>query len=164
VSSQATSRGATRVAPDGAGCDTRTMATKADFTDEEWKSLREGVVGAGMYVATSDPGFFDNFKEASALAHHLRDAHEKSDSVLIRDIATGHDRPFGATDSPAEVEQATLSTLQSALAALAAKAPEEVPAYRQLVLDVAESVAEAAKGVSPKENQALEKIREALGA
>jgi tellurite resistance protein len=140
------------------------MATRADFTDEEWKDLQEGVVGAGMYVATSDPGFFDNFKEASALAHHLRAANEKSDSVLIRDIASSHDRPFGVTDSPAEVERATVSTLESALAALQAKAPEELPAYRQLVLDVAQSVAEAAKGVSPKENRALGKIREALGA
>jgi len=140
------------------------MATRADFTDEEWKDLQEGVFGAGMYVATADPGFFDNFKEASALAHHLRDAHEKSDSVLIRDIASGHERPFGVTDSPAEVERATVATLGSALATLQAKAPEEVPAYQRLVLDVAESVAEAAKGVSPKENQALEKVREALGA
>src|SRR4249919_1489258 len=27
------------------------MATKADFTDEEWKAMQEGIAGAGMYVA-----------------------------------------------------------------------------------------------------------------
>jgi hypothetical protein len=141
----------------------RFMATKADFTDAEWKAMQEGITGAGMFVATVDRGFFDSFKEANALAHHLRDAHEHSDSVLIRDLATGHDRPFGMTASPEEVEQSTAATLRQAVAALEAKAPEELAAYRQLVLDVAQSVAEAAKGVSTPENQALESIRAALG-
>jgi hypothetical protein len=139
------------------------MATRADFTDEEWKAMQEGIAGAGMYVATVDRGFFDSFKEASALAHHLREAHQHSDSVLIRDLATGHDRPFGMTSSPAEIEQSTVATLQQAVAALEAKSPEDLPAYRKLVVEVAESVAEAAKGVSPQENQALDHIRAALG-
>lgn len=125
--------------------------------------MQEGIAGAGMYVATVDRGFFDSFKEASALAHHLREAHEHSDSVLIRDLATGHDRPFGMTSSPAEIEQSTVATLQQAVAALEAKSPEDLPAYRKLVVEVAESVAEAAKGVSPQENQALDHIRAALG-
>lgn len=140
------------------------MATKADFTEEEWKTLQGGVTGAGTYVATVDRSFFDSFKEASALAHHLRDAHEKSDSALIRDIAQGHERPFGLTASPEEIEKSTVATLEQAVATLRAKAPEELPAYKQLVLDVAQSVAEAAKGVSPQENTALERVRAALDA
>ena len=140
------------------------MATKADFTEDEWKAMESGVAGAGTYVATVDRGFFDTFKEASALAHHLRDAHERSDSALIRDLATSHDRPFGLTASPDEMERSTVAALETAVAALTAKAPEELPAYKQLVLDVAQSVAEAAKGVSPQENSALDRIRAALGA
>jgi hypothetical protein len=140
------------------------MATRADFSDEEWKAMQEGIAGAGMFVALADRGFFDSFKEANALAHHLRDAHEHSDSVLVRDLATGHDRPFGMTSSPEEVEKSTVATLEQAVAALQAKSPEDLPAYRQLVLEVAESVAEAAKGVSPHENQALDSIRAALGS
>src|SRR5436305_2584016 len=118
------------------------MATKADFTDEEWKAMQEGIAGAGMYVAIIDRGFFDSFKEASALAHHLRDAQQHSDSVLIRDLATGHDKPFGMTASPQEIEQSTESVLKQAVAILEAKSPEDLPAYKQLVLDVAQSVAE----------------------
>jgi hypothetical protein len=140
------------------------MATRADFTDEEWKAMQEGITGAGMFVALVDRGFFDSFKEASALAHHLREAHEHNDSVLVRDLATGHDRPFGMTDSPEKVEQSTVATLQQAVAVLEAKSPEDLPAYRQLVLEVAESVAEAAKGVSSQESQALDQIRAALGS
>jgi hypothetical protein len=138
------------------------MATKADFTDEEWKALQAGPTGAGMYVATVDRGFFDNFSEANALAKHLRTAHEHADSAFIRDLATGTERPFGMTASPAEIEQSTMSAIAAGIAALEAKAPEELPAYRQLVLGVAESVAEAAKGVSAQENAALEKIKAAL--
>ncbi len=140
------------------------MATKADFTDEEWKAMQEGITGAGMYVAIVDRGFFDSFKEASALAHHLREAQQSSDSVLIRDLATAHDKPFGMTASPQEIEQSTVATLEQAVAILKAKSPEDLAAYEQLVLDVSQSVAEAAKGVSEQENQALDHIRAALGA
>jgi hypothetical protein len=139
------------------------MATKADFTDEEWKAMQEGITGAGMYVATIDRGFFDSFKEASALAHHLREAHEHNDSVLIRDLATGHEKPFGMTASPEEVEQKTVATIEQAVAILEAKSPEDLAAYKQLVLEVAQSVAVAAKGVSEQENKALDHIRAALG-
>lgn len=140
------------------------MATRADFTEEEWKTLQGGITGAGMFVSLSDRGFFDTFKEGSALAHHLRDAHEHSDSVLIRDLATGHERPFGMSDSPQAIEQNTVAALQQSVALLEAKAPDDLAAYKQVVLDVAQSVAEAAKGVSPQENAALERIRSALDA
>lgn len=140
------------------------MATKADFTDEEWKAMQEGITGAGMYVAIVDRGFFDSFKEASALAHHLREAQQHSDSVLIRDLATGHDKPFGMTASQEEIEQGTETTLKQAVSILEAKSPGDLEAYKQLVLDVAQSVAEAAKGVSEQENQALDHIRAALGS
>jgi hypothetical protein len=139
------------------------MASRADFSDEEWKALQEGINGAGMLVALVDRGFFDSFKEANALAHHLREAREHSESLLIRDLVTGRDRPFGMTDSPQQIEQSTIATLRQAVTVLEAKSPEDLPAYRQLVLEVAQSVAEAAKGVSPQENQALDRIRSALG-
>jgi hypothetical protein len=139
------------------------VATRTDFTDEEWKAMQTGITGAGLFVAAVDPGFFDSFREANALAQHLRDAHERSDSALIRELAAGHDRPFGLTASPAEIEQSTLAALQHAVSALEAKAPDELAAYRRVVLDVAESVASAAKGVSPRESSALERIRDALG-
>ena len=140
------------------------MPTQADFTDEEWTALQSGVTGAGLYVATVDRGFFDTFKEANALAQHLRDAHERNDSSLVRELATGHDRPFGVTASPQEVEQSTVTALQQAVGILETKSPDDLPAYRAFVLDVAQSVAAAAKGVSTQENQALDRVRSALGA
>ena len=139
------------------------MATKADFTETEWEAMQKGISGAGMLVAISDPGFFDTFKEASALAKHLAAAHAQSESELVRELATVHGNPFGITASPQEVEQGTVDSLHAAVAALEAKAPEDLPAYRKVVLDVAQSVAEAAKGVAPTETSAIETVKAAVG-
>ena len=138
------------------------MATKTDFTQEEWEAMQKGITGAGTLVAIADRSFFDTFKEANALARHLRDAHAKNDNPLIRELAEAHGSPFGITASPAEIEKGTIDSLHAAVAALEAKSPDDLPAYKQLVSDVAASVAEAAKGVAPSENDALSTIRSAL--
>ena len=139
------------------------MATKSDFTPEEWSALEKGIMAAGTFVALSDRKLLDSFKEAGALAKHLSAAHQTSDNSLVRELATTHGKPFGLTSSPAEVSKETVESLQAAVAALKAKAPDDLDAYRALVVDVAESVAEAAHGVSPAENDALDVIRGALG-
>jgi tellurite resistance protein len=51
---------------------------------------------------------------------------------------------------------------RSAVQLLQQKAPDEVEPYRQFVLDVATSVADAAKGTSAGESQVIERIRAAL--
>jgi hypothetical protein len=138
------------------------MATKRDFTEDEWETMRKGVTGAGVLVSIGDRDFTDTFGEAGALAKRLNEEREQSGSQLIRELATGRLSGFGLTDSPQEVEAETLEALRSATAILAAKAPDEAGAYRQLVLDVADSVANAKGGIKPGETGALDKINEAL--
>ena len=50
------------------------------------------------------------------------------------------------------------------MALLGAKAPDELEAYRALVLDVANAVAEAKGGVKDEERAAIQKVSDALGA
>ena len=138
------------------------MAGKADFTEDEWKALEKGVTGSGMLVSVSDRDFTDSFGEASALAKALA-AHRESPSELVRELAGTRGTGFGITASPQEVESGTLDSLGVALAALGAKAPDEVEAYRGLVLDVAGAVAEAKGGVTDVEAATLAKIKDALG-
>ena len=57
-----------------------------------------------------------------------------------------------------------MNALGAAVAALDAKAPDELDAYRGLVLDVATAAAEAKGGVEDEETAAIAKITEALGA
>ena len=139
------------------------MAKKSDFTEQEWEALQKGVVGAGLLVSLSDRSFFDTFKEAGALAKHAAQAKQSSSSELIREIADVRGGGFGLTSSPEKIEQETSAALQAAKATLQAKAPDELEAYRQFVLDVAQSVADAAGGGETTESGAVEKIRSALG-
>ena len=140
------------------------MASKTDFTEDEWETMKQGVTGAGMLVSIGDRDFTDTFGEVGALAKHLSQEREQSGSQLVRELAAGRPSGFGLTASPQEVEAKTLEALRSATAILAAKAPDEAGAYRQLVLDVADSVANAKGGVKPGETGALEKIKEAVGS
>jgi hypothetical protein len=140
------------------------MATKADFDEQEWEAIQKGVTGAGMLVSLADRDFTDSFGEAKALARFVAENHAQSDSALIRDIAALHGTGFGFATNPQELETGTIEALQAAVAALTAKAPEDVAAYRELVLGAAEHVAEAkGGGVNDAERAAIDKIATALG-
>jgi len=139
------------------------MATKTDFTEQEWESLHRGVVGAGLLVATSDRGFFDTFKEAGALGKHVAEAKKTSSSELIRELADISRAGFGVRTQPDELERETLEALRSAKTTLEQKAPDEVNAYKQFVVEVAEAVAGAAGGGEAAESAAIQKVREAVG-
>ena len=138
------------------------MSSKETFTNEEWQALQKGVTGAGLLVSVSDRGFFDSFKEATSIAKELVDARRNSQSQVVRELAEKGATGFGLRSSPAEVESQTLEALRSSIATLEAKAPQEVDAYRQFVIEVAESAAGAAEGGETAESGALEKIRSAI--
>ena len=139
------------------------MAGKEDFSKDEWEELQKGVTGAGMLVSVSHRDFTDSFGEASSLAKDLG-AHRESESQLVRELAAAHGTGFGFTASPTEVEEGTLGALAASVTLLAEKAPDELEAYRALVLDVANAVAGAKGGVQPEETAAIAKITAALGA
>jgi hypothetical protein len=138
------------------------MAGKADFTEDEWDALQKGVTGAGMLVSVAHRDFTDSFGEAKAISKHLA-AHSESTSQLVRELSDTHGTGFGLVASPTEVREGTISALGSAVIVLGEKAPDELEAYRALVLDVANAVAEAKGGVADEENAAIEQITAALG-
>jgi len=138
------------------------MATKADFTEQEWESLHKGVVGAGLLVSVSDRSFFDTFKEAGALGKHVAEAKKTSSSELVRELADVRGTGFGLTSSPDELERGTLDALRSAKTTLQSKAPDELQPYKDLVVSVATSVAKASAGGDTAESATIEKIRSAV--
>ncbi len=137
------------------------MAGKADFTEDEWKALQQGVTGSGMLVSTAHRDFTDSFGEASAIAKQLA-GHRDSPSQLVRELAGTHTSGFGLVASPTEVQQGTMDALHAAVVTLGAKAPDELEAYRGFVLEVAHAVAEAKGGVEEQEAAAIEQISAAL--
>jgi tellurite resistance protein len=138
------------------------MAGKADFTEDEWKDLQQGVTGAGFLVSAAHRDFTDSFGEATTVAKQLA-AHRESESQLVRELSGTRGTGFGLVASPKEVVEETINALGAAVAVLGTKAPDELEAYRSLVLDVATAVAEAKGGVKDEETAAIEKITAALG-
>ncbi|MGH3084027.1 MAG: hypothetical protein ACRDNP_08200, partial [Gaiellaceae bacterium] len=117
------------------------MAGKADFTEDEWKTLQKGVTGSAMLVSVADRGFFDTFKEVGALSNYLSEARKTHDTPLIKELAEVRGTGFGLTSSPDDVEKGTMEALKSGLSTLQAKAPDDVEEYREFVVDVAQSIA-----------------------
>jgi hypothetical protein len=140
------------------------MAGKSDFTGDEWTTLQHGLAGTVLLVSVSDPGLFDTFKEAGAAARHYADARRSNASGLVRDLSADPGLGFGFGMSPQELETQTLAALGAATATVKQKAPDELDAYKQFVVEVAQSVAAAAKGTSGAETAALAKIEGALGS
>ena len=52
------------------------MATKTDFTEDEWETIRKGVTGAGILVSIGDRDFTDTFGESG----HWQSASRRSAS------------------------------------------------------------------------------------
>jgi hypothetical protein len=138
------------------------MTNKKDFAPDEWTQLQHGLAGTVLLVSVSDPGLFDTFKEAGAAAKHYADARRNNTSELVRELSGEPGMGFGLGKNPQELETETLSALRAAASTLKEKAPDEADSYKQFVLDVAQSVAEAAKGTSAAESAEIEKIRSAL--
>ena len=138
------------------------MATKKDLSADEWTQLQHGLAGTALLVSISDPGLFDSFKEAGAVRKHYSDAHRNNPSELVRELVAEPGMSFGFGKSPQQLETETLTALQAGASTLKEKAPEDADAYKHFVLEVAQSVAEAAKGTSAAESAEIEKIRSAL--
>ena len=141
------------------------MATRQDFSDEEWATLQRGITGSGMLVSLSDRDFTDSFGEASALGKYLAGQQVAGATDLIREVAKTHGTGFGLTSSPDKVRTETMDALRASVALLQEKHPDEVEPYRTLVLGIADAVANAkGGGTSQIEDAAIGQIREALGA
>ena len=140
------------------------MAGKSEFSEQEWETLHRGVTGAALLVSVSDKSFFDSFKEAGALARHMTQARTAGSSARVRALAHERGTGFSFGTRPDTLERETLEALREAMSTLDAKAPDEKDAYRDLVVEVAESVASAASGGEGAEGETLTKIRSALGS
>jgi hypothetical protein len=139
------------------------VASRQDFTDEEWAALQKGLMGSGMLVSVSDRDLTDTFGEAGALGKYLAGQQVAATSELIRELAKTRGTGFGLTASPDQVRTETMAALATAVPALQAKAPEDLAAYRDLVLGLTHAVADAKGGEVPVEREMIEAIEGALG-
>ena len=139
------------------------MATRQDFSDEEWAALEKGLMGSGMLVSVSDRDLTDTFGEAGAMGKFLAGQQVAATNELVRELAKARGTGFGLTTSPDRVRDETMAALSSARATLRHKAPDDLAPYRELVLGLAHAVAGATGGEVPVESSMISAIQEALG-
>lgn len=138
------------------------MTTKTAFTDDEWRTLVEAPTLAGMMLITASGG--GTFRETFALARAYGEARAEHGASELLDAIVAEKPQFDRHRYKTEDELRThgAEQLAAAVAILREKSPDDLPAYRQLVLDVARQVAEAHKEdgrtISPQEQAMLDEI------
>jgi hypothetical protein len=145
---------------------------KADFTEEEWKTILEAPPSAGLIVILSDRG--GSIRETFSMAKAYTEARQQhGESKLLDEVAAAKpEMDRSRAGSPEELKQHNLDNVRQGIATLRGKATdEEVEEYRKFVLGLAERVAEARKEgflglsgerVSDAERAAIAEIEGAL--
>jgi len=143
------------------------MATKDDFSADEWEAISDGPVYAGMMTMTASKG--GTFRETFSMSKAWAEARQRQgEGELLDAIAAEKPKLEDKPGSAIELHHAGLQMLQQAVEAIEAKSPGDLDAYRSFVTGLAERVAEAheedGEKVSPGERSVLDEIAEALGS
>lgn len=163
------------------------MASKTDFSPEEWTTLRTApaLVGGAMMAASPD-GFFSSIREAFSMGSSSFSTLKTFENVvLLKEIMMDKDKlvdemkaKLGATGDAAarraKLHAEAIAGVKQAVAILVQKGtPEDVKAYRAWIGAVAEGVANAASSggflgfggekVSEAEKSFLGEVSAAMG-
>jgi hypothetical protein len=134
------------------------MADKSSFTREEWTSLLESPMMAGMAVTAADPsGIWGLLKESFASGGALAEATTDSKAnalvkAVAADFATTEGRSAArdglkekfAGGNAAEVRTRSIDSLRQVSALLNAKAPGDATAFKDWLRQISQRTADAA--------------------
>jgi hypothetical protein len=135
------------------------MAGRTSFTDDEWNLLRAAPVLVASGVSISDPsGLIGSIKEAFYGMSSMMESYKQSGQLeLITALMADKSMPAmpdrgmllgeGSREQQAEhLKNAVFEKVREALALLGTKAsPDEVAAYKKMIVTVAEETANASK-------------------
>jgi hypothetical protein len=152
------------------------LTRKADFNAEEWSTVVDGPLYAGMRVISADRG--GALRESLAMGRVYQAAREHhGDSELLDELVKSPPSidPDRVREAGGNIADLTRQQLRDAIGIVEAKStPSEVDAYKRFVMTVAQAVAGAhktggflgigGKQISDAENQALDEIATALGS
>ncbi|MEA2160014.1 MAG: hypothetical protein QOD66_2394 [Solirubrobacteraceae bacterium] len=152
------------------------MTRKADFNAEEWSTVVDGPLYAGMRVISADRG--GTLRESLAMGRAYQEAREHhGDSELLDELVKSPPSidPDRFREAGGNIGLVASQQLRAAVGILEAKStPSDLDAYKRFVMTVAQAVASAhkeggllgigGKQISDAENQALDEISAALGA
>jgi hypothetical protein len=131
------------------------MATKADFTADEWNQIRRAPFMAGLAVVAASPsGPFGVVKEMFAVGKILAEVKTQGASselvkALVSDLETGAREQSAPPElqgkAPDQVRSYAIESLRQVTALIEKKAKPEAQGFNQWLVSVAQKVAEAAK-------------------
>ena len=136
--------------------------TRADYTTPEWNTLQTAVVGVGFYVRKLSPNFFDSWRAKHAAEETLDAAEGESDLLFFKQLSDVDDfksyLPKNVSRTAEAVEAPVLHAIDESINILQEKDPKLVPAFKQLLLDIAHETADEVDGISSTEQRALDII------
>lgn len=129
------------------------MAIRENFTDEEWKGIKDQLGMVALYIATvGKTGPVQMIKEIAAASKVVASAQDSPDpliAALVADLKERDDSDkIAKPDAASGTEQLREDIVKQSAAALAAireKAPESAEVYKSLLLEIARAAAEGAK-------------------
>jgi hypothetical protein len=160
------------------------MATKADFTVDEWTQIQRAPFMAGLAVVAASPsGPFGVVKELFAVGKMLGAVKTQGTSndlikALVADIEAGAKDLSAPAEmkgkTPEQVKSYAIESLRQVAALIDKKTkPDEAQGFKQWLVSVAQKVAEAAKEggflgfggtqVSEQEAATIKELSTALG-
>jgi hypothetical protein len=151
------------------------MTSKAEFNAEEWQTVVEGPVLAGLRVVAASRG--GTIRESLAVSKVYAAARQKQDDSELLDALVASPPAVDAhqvRERGGDIATVSSDRLREALRLLGEKAtPEEVEEYKAFVVEVARTAAEAhkeggfigigGKPISEEEQAALDEIQTVLG-
>src|SRR5690349_16478277 len=118
------------------------MATKEDFSAEEWEAISDGPVYAGFMTITASKG--GTISETFSMSKASAEARQRQgDSPLLDAVVAEKPKLDERPGSAIELHNAGIEMLRQAAKAIEAKSPDELDAYRSFVTGLAERVAAA---------------------
>jgi hypothetical protein len=157
------------------------MASKHDFTPEEWTKILESTMLAGMAVSAADPSdLWSLIKEGAASSSAMAAAKwDAGSNELVKAVVADLEATEGrstvrdalrkrfANAKPADVVLGSLESLREVSTALAAKAPGDASVFKAWLNNISRKVAEASPElggvqVSDAERATLADISKAL--
>lgn len=151
------------------------MAGEADFTPDEWLTMRRAITAAGVIVALAEGGGDDMLSEIFAVTQHLRGARIGHRNQLIRELAdmTHFQSGLRPGMKRAQYEEPALEAIRAACKFVQTRSPADVAAFRTFLVELAEVAANAHKEggfagmggvrVTAAEEAAIARVRRASG-
>ena len=141
------------------------MATKDDFSAQEWEAISDGPIYAGLMIITASKG--GTFRETFSMSKTWAEARQRhGESELLDAIVAEKPKLDEKPGSAIELHNAGIEMLRQAVQVIEAKSPGDLDAYRSFVTGLAERVAAAhtehGEKVSSGERSVLDEIAGAL--